>query len=246
MMEKLKPRAVIFDLGSTLIEYEAVPWEELTRQCAESGRKFLKKSGYAVADADEFHEQLEAAKADFRRLADEEHLEWDVTKAANLLFRKLGWENTNGLCETFFDAYYKAVERQLFVYDDTVSTLTKLRGQVGTIGLISNTVFPERAHQSELKRFGIDRFFSFTIFSSTFGLRKPHADIFYKAANLSGVAPCECVYVGDRYKEDILGPSKIGMPAILKVKPGREYPSEMPVLERRIDTLSEIFEHIDF
>lgn len=245
-MQKLKPRAVIFDLGSTLIEYEAVPWEELTRQCAESGRKFLKKSGYAVPEADEFHENLESAKSDFRKLADEKHIEWDVTKAATVLFKRFGWENTNGLSETFFDAYYKAVERQLFVYDDTVSTLTRLRTHVGTIGLISNTVFPERAHQAELKRFGIEKFFDFTIFSSTFGLRKPHPDIFVKAANLAGVAPCECVYIGDRYKEDIVGPSQIGMPAILRAKQGREYTAEMPALERRIDSLAEIFDHLDF
>ncbi len=245
-MQKLKPRAVIFDLGSTLIEYEAVPWEELTRQCAESGRKFLKKSGYAVPEAAEFHEQLESAKRDFRKLADEQHVEWDVTKAATILFKNFGWENTNGLCEDFFDAYYKAVEKQLFVYDDTLPALTKLRGHVGTIGLISNTVFPERAHQAELKRFGIDKFLNFTIFSSTFGLRKPHPDIFYKAANLAGVAPSECVYVGDRYKEDIAGPSQIGMPAILRVKPGREYPADMPALKRQINSLAEIFDHLDF
>ena len=245
-MEKLTPRAVIFDLGSTLIEYEAVPWEELTRQCAESGRKFLAKSGYAVPNAAEFHEQLESAKSDFRKLAEDEHIEWDVTKAANVLFSRLGWQNANGLCDAFFDAYYKAVEKQLYVYDDTVSTLTRLRNSTMTIGLISNTVFPEREHATELRRFGIEKFFDFTIFSSSFGLRKPHPDIFYKASNMAGVAPREAVYVGDRYKEDIVGPSQIGMPAILKVKQGREYPAEMPALERRIDRLSELFDHLDF
>lgn len=245
-MSKLKPRAVIFDLGSTLIEYEAVPWEELNVLCAESGRQFLKKSGYAVPDPADFHREMESAKSGFRRLADEHQIEWDVVRATNLLFTNLGWENTNGLSEKFFDAYYSAVEKQLFIYDDTVATLTRLRGRVGAIGLISNTVFPERAHLTELKRFGIERFFNFTIFSSTFGLRKPHPDIFFKAANLAGVAPQECVYIGDRYKEDIVGPSQIGMPAILKVKEGREYPAEMPALERRITHLSELFDHLDF
>lgn len=245
-MEKLKPRAVIFDLGSTLIEYEAVPWEELNKECAEAGRRFLKKSGYAVPGAEEFLQAMEGAKSDFRKLANEHNIEWDVPRAAQLLFANLGWENTNGLADRFFDAYYSAVDKCLFMYDDTVATLTRLRSRVGVIGLISNTVFPERAHRHELKRFGIAPFLDFAIFSSTFGLRKPHPDIFYKAANQAGVAPQECVYIGDRYKEDIVGPAQIGMPAILKAKEGRDYPSEMPLLQRRVDSLSELFDHLDF
>ncbi|MBI5266685.1 MAG: HAD family hydrolase, partial [candidate division Zixibacteria bacterium] len=242
-MEKLKPRAVIFDLGSTLIEYEAIPWEELNKLCAAASRKFLLKSGYAVPDEAEFFAALESAKSGYRKLADDELIEWDVVQAARTLFARMGWESNNGLAEKFFDAYYAPVDKQLYVYEDTIATLTRLRSQIKSIGLISNTVFPERAHHHELKRFGVAPFLDFSIFSSTFKLRKPHPDIFYKAANLAGVAPGECVYIGDRYKEDIVGPTAIGMPAILKVKEGRAYPEEMPALSRRIDHLSELFEH---
>jgi HAD superfamily hydrolase (TIGR01509 family) len=245
-MEKLRPRAVIFDLGSTLIEYEAVPWEELNKLCAEASRKFLAKNGYAVPDEPEFFASLEEAKSDYRRRADELLIEWDVVEAAGTLFAQMGLESTNGLAEKFFDAYYGPVDKLLYAYDDTMSTLTRLRAHVDTIGLVSNTVFPERAHHYELKRFGIAPLLNFTIFSSSFKLRKPHPDIFYKAANMAGVAPQECVYIGDRYKEDIMGPTSIGMPAILKVKEGREYPSEMPAMTRRINRLSDLFDHLQF
>lgn len=245
-MEKLRPRAVIFDLGSTLIEYEAIPWEELNKLCAAAARKFLLKNGYAVPAELEFHGALEEAKSDYRRRADEELVEWDVVQAAQTLFTEFGWESTNGLAEKFFDAYYAPVDKLLYAYDDTVATLARLRPSVGTVGLISNTVFPERAHQHELKNFGIASYLDFSIFSSSFKLRKPHPDIFYKAANLAGVAPSECVYIGDRYKEDIAGPASIGMPAILKVKEGRQYPAEMPALSRQISCLSELFDHLHF
>jgi FMN phosphatase YigB (HAD superfamily) len=95
-----------------------------------------------------------------------------------------------------------------------------------------------------LRRFGIAPLLQFTVFSSTFGLRKPHADIFRHACNLAGQNPVDCVYVGDRYVEDITGPQGIGMSAILKIKQGREYPEEMPGAERRIEHLSELFDHI--
>lgn len=85
----------------------------------------------------------------------------------------------------------------------------------------------------------------FTVFSSTLGVRKPHSDIFYKAVNLAGQAPSDCLYVGDRYMEDVEGPKELGMSAVLKVKPGREYPDEMPLADRRIDNLSELFDHVE-
>jgi putative hydrolase of the HAD superfamily len=113
------------------------------------------------------------------------------------------------------------------------------------MGLVSNTIFPERAHQQELDRFGLKPYLKFAVFSSTFGLRKPHQDIFYQACNMAGFAPSECLYVGDRYLEDIVGPTEIGMTAILKIKPGREYPTDMPESMRTIDNLGELADHLE-
>jgi len=36
-MIRIEPKAVIFDLGSTLIEYEGIPWPNLGRECDSAG-----------------------------------------------------------------------------------------------------------------------------------------------------------------------------------------------------------------
>jgi HAD superfamily hydrolase (TIGR01549 family) len=244
-MAKLTPKAIIFDLGSTLIEYEAVSWDELNILCAESARQFLIERGHTLPEAKEFHQLFEEAKADYRRLASETLKEWDVVQAIGILLQRIALTGSNGFKEEVFDAYYQPVDRLIYVYPDTIDTLTQLQSKGYTIGLISNTVFPERAHRGELRRFAIDPFLKFGIFSSTFGVRKPHPDIFRHACELAGFAPHECLYVGDRYVEDVVGPTGIGMSAILKLKAGREYPSEMPLATRRIDTLSELAEHLE-
>ena len=59
---------------------------------------------------------------------------------------------------------------------------------------------------------------------------------------MAGYAPGECLYVGDRYVEDIQGPTAIGMDAILKVREGREYPEEMPEAYACINSLAELRE----
>jgi HAD superfamily hydrolase (TIGR01549 family) len=244
-MTKLKPRAIIFDLGSTLIEYETVPWPELSVECAHSMREYLLNKKFDVPDKESFVKRFEENKAGFRRLARDELIEWDIPQAMGKFLDSLGTVHTPDLLEELFDAYYEPVEKQLYLYDDTLATLDRLKTSYPTIGLVSNTIFPERTHRQELKRFGIDPYLSFCIFSSTFRLRKPHPDIFYQAANFAGVAPGECVYIGDRFIEDVEGPRKIGMESILKFRHGRDYPEPIPEWVRRIDDLSEVFEHID-
>ena len=243
-MDKIQPRAVIFDLGSTLIEYEVIGWDELGEECAEAGWKFLTDEGLDIPDRGEFNAVFDEIRDGYRKVARESFVEWDVPTVAGKLFHKLGIRHDEKLIDRFFDAYYEPVDRRLFVYEDTISTLERVKRSIGRIGLVSNTVFPERAHLGELKRFGIEPFLDFTVFSSSFGLRKPHPDIFRHACNLAGYAPSECVYIGDRYMEDVQGPTGIGMHAILKVKPDREYPEDMPETVRKIDTLSEIGQHV--
>lgn len=244
-MEKLQPKAIIFDLGSTLIEYEAVPWPELAVECINKVGTFLKKKGYDVPDKGEFYSLFDEVKGMYRETAAKKLIEWSIPQAAATVLKKLNIDNENGLADKMFEEYYKPVDEKLYVYDDTKAMLELIKEKIGRIGLISNTIFPEQTHLKELKRFKIEKYFDFTIFSSTVGVRKPHPDIFIKAANMAGLAPGECVYVGDRYIEDVTGPNGIGMPAILKKLEIREYPEDMPETVRTITCLTELHDHIE-
>lgn len=198
-----------------------------------------------MPDKQAFQNVFSEIRSGYRRLAADELVEWDVPMVAGKLLEKLSITHDDQLLDRFFDAYYQPVDERLFVYDDTIETLKRLQPSYPVMGLVSNTVFPERSHLMELKRFGIEPYLNFTVFSSTFKLRKPHPDIFYHAANLAGVAPSECLYVGDRYLEDVQGPTGIGMAAVLKVKAEREYPADMPETIRRIDNLAELLDHVE-
>ncbi len=244
-MDKLHPKAVIFDLGSTLIEYEAVPWSEMNVLCARSGRDFLRSRGYAVPADEEFFRAFEAVKDEYRHQAAESLVEWTIVQAAGKLLAQWNMRIDGDMLEQFFDAYYEPLSQKVHPYDDVLETLEKVQRRFDVIGLVSNTIFPERAHRHELRRFGIEPYLDFMVFSSSFGRRKPHPSIFYKAANLAGYAPPECVYVGDRYVEDVEGPRRVGMPAILKLLDDREYPPDLPPDLRTIRMLAELAEHLD-
>ena len=239
-MDKLKVKAVIFDLGCTLIEYEAYSWDELAKDAIRNGHQMLTKGGVAVPDYETFYETYAAVRDQFRQQAAETFQEWSIPRAVRLVFDRLSVKYDNDLVDRFFDAYYKPVAEALFLYDDVPDGLDYVREHFPVVGLISNTIFPERTHRTEMKRFGIEHYFDFEIFSSTFGVRKPHKDIFYQAVNFAGYAPAECVYIGDRYPEDILGPTSIGMAAILRHKDGRDYPEKRPEAFAEIRTLAEL------
>jgi len=244
-MNKLSPKAVIFDLGSTLIDFPVNNWEVVSRECSLKGRQFLIDSGIKVPDENDFLEDFEQVRAVFREKASKTLREWTVVEAAVDLFLNFGISTDNGLADKFFDAFYAELEKHLSLYDDTIDVLARIRNRFSKVGLISNTIFPERVHHHEFKRFGLKPFFDFTIFSSAFGLKKPHKAIFIEGARLAGHAPADCVYIGDRYLEDIQGSAGAGMHSILKVISDREYPAEMPDAIRRISALSELGDHLD-
>jgi len=244
-MEKIRPKAVIFDLGSTLIEYEKIPWSELLEVCIKSVDRFLINQGVKIPAEDKFYEVFCEVRDKYRKIGAETLVEWSIPVAAQEVLNRLDIMNENGLADKMFDAFYKPIEEQLFVYDDSKATLKKIKENKLTVGLISNTIFPDRAHLNELKKYELYDYFDFTIFSSSYGLRKPHPDIFIQAANQAGVAPSECVYVGDRYIEDVTGPNSVGMPAVLKIVKNREYPENIPFDIRKIRNISELFEFIE-
>jgi len=245
-MDKLTPRAVIFDLGSTLIEYPSSIWDELSDQCVSAARAHLAGLGVELPDDETFRDAYHLLRDELRMTAAETLVEWSVDQLTQKLLSQFGVEPTAELVEAFFDAYYERVRPHVHAFDDTREVLAAVQSRYGTVGLVSNTIFPERAHLDELDRFGLAPYFSFMVFSSTFGLRKPHADIFYHAANLAGYAPAECVYVGDRHYEDVEGPSGVGMPAVLKWHPQREYPDFGAERPRQVTSLSELSDHFDF
>lgn len=245
-MNLLTPKAVIFDLGSTLIDYPSTTWEEINVDCVAAVRQYLIRRKFSVPDEQGFFTAYEKIRQEYRSIAADTLVEWSVPQALARLMDKLGLEIDGEIVDRLFDAYYEPIRQYIFAYDDAVDVLSRINERYDAVGLVSNTIFPERIHLSELKRFGLEQLLTFKLFSSTFGLRKPHPDIFYKAANLAGFSPAECVYIGDRYLEDISGPNQIGMPAVLRYQEVRDYPDDPFGEIRQVMSLSDLERHFDF
>ena len=221
MNKKLK--AVLFDMGSTLIEFENYTWDELRRLSTEKGYEFLKEKNATVPGFDEFSKVLYDEFAKARAEIEENFNELEFEKVIFDFFMRLNLGTSDGIYGSFLDVYYKPVTDQLTLIDGAADVLKHFKEKGLKIGLVSNTIFPGKYHLGELKKFGLYPYLDAHFFSSDVGVRKPHPKIFQLALDKLEIDPSEGVFIGDRLKEDVGGAQDVGMKGILKYHEGRDY-----------------------
>jgi putative hydrolase of the HAD superfamily len=77
------------------------------------------------------------------------------------------------------------------------------------VGAVSNGLPDVQYHK--LETLGLRDAFTCIVLSEESGIRKPDPEIFRRAADLLGVPPSTCLYVGDSYDSDIVGAKAAGM-----------------------------------
>jgi len=219
----MKYDAVLFDLGSTLINFDNSSWDELGRMgCANAYPVIEAAAPSSVTPErlwDEFHFTIDRMIENHN----ENLSEIDLQTVTGEILKKLGVATLDGLAVKFIDAYYEPITTQISLIDGAYALLSKLKSAGPKIGLVSNTIFPAEFHRREMRRFGICEFFDFTIFSSEFKFRKPKRDIYLKALELAGTKAERTIFVGDRLIEDVGGPQSAGINGVLRRVEGRDY-----------------------
>ncbi|MBI3872839.1 MAG: HAD family hydrolase [candidate division Zixibacteria bacterium] len=218
--------AIIFDMGSTLLEYENVPWAALYPSCVGSVHSYLERRRRPkVPSFEEFLNRFRLLLEVRRKRIREECREYRIGDLLRQLLRSCDIRTADGELARISNAYYAPIRRQLTVYPDGVTTLKALRDAGYRLGLLSNTCFRAQDHREELIRFGLWPLLDVASFTSTGTYRKPHPEPFRQVAKRLDVPPGRCLYVGDRQVEDVHGPQGAGMAAVLVRRPGRAYES---------------------
>jgi len=244
-VSKTPIKGIIFDLGSTLIEFESRSWDEMTDEGQRLAYDHLIASDHSLPDYESFNDRLEEIKNQYRAAAAESLVEWCALDAWRKLLLQLGLENPEEQSRRSIDLFYNVVRDGVVLCEGALVTLQALKREGYKVGLISNTIFPRWSHEVDLDNFGLTPYIDFRIYSSEFGYRKPHLSIFEAGLEKIGLPANETIYVGDRYIEDVEGPMKAGMSAVLKYREGRDYPDPMPEGFDVIDKLSDLLKILD-
>jgi putative hydrolase of the HAD superfamily len=188
-------RAVLFDVGGPLdleTEYERLIDEDICAALARAGRP---------VSGDEY------------RAAER----WAVQSFCPNLYQAVIWRLTGGDADASARVYDwvqgRSAQRRLFELRSGVAQLLAgLHARGLLLGLAANQ--PSSAIVS-LDEAGIGRYFHHREVSGIHGFRKPDVRVFLRACESLGVAPAECIMVGDRIDNDIVPARLLGMTAIL-------------------------------
>ncbi|MEE9443282.1 MAG: HAD family hydrolase [candidate division Zixibacteria bacterium] len=227
-MRYAQVKGICFDLGYTLIDYKTHNWQQIDLEGNKRGYDDLKESGFDLPDFEEFHVRLEDLKKNTRPTDKWKMEEWKATDAPNKLFAELGIDKPSEISKRFIESTYSVSRHYMKLIDGVIETLTLFKQHGYKLGLISNTLFSPELMNGDLEMLGLDGLFDAKIYSSEVGFRKPHPRIFFYAAGKMGLAPDEMIYVGDRYRVDMLGARYSGMHPILFYREDLEYPGYMP------------------
>ncbi len=218
-----KIKGMLFDMGSTLIEFENHSWEELDGRSISAAYEFLKKSGHPLPEFPSFEKGFRSVLAEYWSSTNETLEEKPLAHLLELGLTRAGFEKNGLNMEALGRIFYQPIRSQISEYDDAVDVLNWLQGKNLALAVVSNSIFPSEYHLEDLRAFGLAPFFQTTLFSSEIGRRKPHPEIFRRALSALSLRPEEVIFVGDRMREDVVGPQKLGIRAVLKHHPKRDY-----------------------
>lgn len=207
-------RAVVFDLGGTLIEY-AGPydrWPELETPGFLSAYVCLQQQGVKLPAFEVFRDTGFAMLPGRWRGA--------TTAVSNLRLVDLLVEVlaahhiSEADCQEAAQQYQAAIQAQATLLPFAQETLAALKTQGYKLGLISNTMFTGQAHLEDLQRFGLFGYFDAMLFSADVNKWKPNLEPFEQVLGELGVGAETAVFVGDDPANDVVGGQRAGMKTI--------------------------------
>jgi putative hydrolase of the HAD superfamily len=203
------PRAVLFDWGHTLLDFQYDP------DLVEAGLR----AGLEALDGDGLPDPA-AVTAHFR-----EHYEplfWvpgtieeiEYPGMVRELLAHFGVEASDEDLMRYLDAEHTAWAPAFVLGSTSHALLDALRKRGLKLALVSNAFDPPWLLHRDLERQGLAERLDFAVFSSEVGRRKPDQAIFHAALHELAVEPEDALFVGDRLYEDVRGAGELGMTTV--------------------------------
>ena len=195
--------AVIFDWGGTI-----TPWHDV--DLLAQWTAFADGTGTVACARDDLAARLYAAED----LAWKRGRSHGASARLTEILEACGLAHDHPVTAAGTAAYRDFWEPHTLTHPDIAALWESLRDNGIRVGVLSNTIWDRDYHRSIFERDGVLELIDGDVYSSETPWVKPRAEIFAHVAEMLGVAPHACAYVGDRSYEDVHGPQQVGMRAI--------------------------------
>jgi putative hydrolase of the HAD superfamily len=234
-----RPRAVIFDLGGTLVHWP--DWEDGAAAKWSFAYDAMRVVG---GDRDwpareDFVAAMRAAEKAHWVRVDQEHWSGPPTGLVSDGLRRLELSVPEDVLIATMDGYAKAVAGWSAVFPDARDTLVTLRERGYRLGLLSNTWWAAEWHNADLAAHGLGDLLDELVYTSDLPHSKPHPSVFAEIAGRLEVEPAACVMIGDRQIDDVSGAKAVGMRGVWR-RNDYGFPASHVVPDAVVDRLSEL------
>lgn len=203
-------RAVLFDFGGTLFDYETLAAGErdvlitLARWAGiEADERDIRRT-YRAALKRVFYDYLARPYYLHRDLFDE---------VLHTLAKEYGVRLSAELLSRYRTAQFERRAKDFVLRDGVRETLRELRSRGLHLGIVSNVDDDQFVHMLELSR--LEPYFDSLLTSQQAQSCKPDLGIFRRALDRAGCEPHEAFFVGDSLQQDIAGANRLGLRSVL-------------------------------
>jgi putative hydrolase of the HAD superfamily len=198
---KIRIRAVLFDVDDTLFDRDGAQEGILRIILQELPDVFADLPAEAISRAFDESDSIAMCEYDAGVLAEDFR-----TRRSRLFLGLLDLDERHAHAVT---ALY--VHRYPTIDAPVAGAVSIVRQLADTypLGVVSNGL-PD-VQYTKLATLGIRELFACVVLSEELKIAKPDPRIFLHAAGLLGVAPDDCLYVGDSYESDVVGAKRAGM-----------------------------------
>ena len=221
---KHRVKAVLFDLGGTLIRTAEIP---------HMMKKILKHRGINRSLGEISRARKEAEKGlnfrDLTKLLDEFWVQWNVRILSNLQVKS----NSRMLAEYIATHWWDYSDVSLYPDAEEMLPLLKERGL--KIGLITNGL--QSDVNEILPKVGLQNFFDVVVVINTLRKMKPDVEVFHYALQKLKMVPSEAIFIGDEMEADYKGAQNSGLTAYLIDRNGKVHDQNV----NKISSLDDLF-----
>ncbi len=237
-------KAVVFDLGHTLIDYYN-NWEGPETRAIERSYKLAAENG-CEADAGKFQADLKKTLVQGRERKEKELVEIPLYQVLDTVYQRFGCEVTDEMLVEGMEIFYGVLQEDRRLVPGTIEMLEMVKDRGYAIGLISDVAWglPSEYPQRDMEHFRLLGYFDDLVFSTDVGLRKPHPKVFKIALSNLGTNAAESLYVGNSLQCDVKGALGVGMTAVLK-KSGYYQSDDSIVPDARVEEWTDLVAILD-
>lgn len=207
-------KAVVFDIGGTLMEYKNMPnvWIDYYK----TGFEFVRDKLMIDINEDDISESVEVLKSYNPKI---KYREEDIAPEIIFADSCAHWKCDFKLFEVI-DVFYCSMGLDPYIYPETIPVLEDLKERGYIIATLTDvaTGMPDELHKSYFPE--LMPYFDMYVSSQSCGYRKPNPKGLYDISERFGISPGEMIFIGDEQK-DITVTKRFGCRSVLIDRKGR-------------------------